>query len=582
MSQGTVIFTYNGRQVVIACAINEKLSLICERFIIKLQLDRDITYYYIYGGNTINKELSFEIQANDEDKREKRMNILVYDEMKTIINNNIKEAKEVICPECKENILIKIEEYRINMYNCKNNHKIENKSIKEFDKLQKIDESKIICEICKINNKNETYNNKMNFCLGCKKIICPLCKSKHDKNHIIIEYEDRNILCHKHNEIYTKYCNECNENICMKCAKEHKNHKGTYYGDIIANIDNNNEYKKYIDKLINNIDEIIKQLEEVKENMNIYYNKSNKIINNNKNNINYEILQNIKEFNNYNNKIMKDIKEIINEKNINNKFNKIIKIYEKINNQINNNNIIIAEIDIKEDDINKDIRIINSFEQSKRENDWEDEENDYNYENEKEIKENCKIKINNEIIPFDYFYKFNIKQKYKIEYSFLSNLTKIDYMFFDCKNLTDINLSNFNSQNITNMDSLFARCKSLKNINLSNFNTQNVADMRDMFNSCISLTSLNLSSFKTQNVTDIERMFSGCESLKEINLSNFHTQNVTKMSFLFNGCKSLTNINLSNFNTQNVTNMSYIFKGCKSLKKENVITNDNKIINQIK
>jgi len=28
--------------------------------------------------------------------------------------------------------------------------------------------------------------------------------------------------------------------------------------------------------------------------------------------------------------------------------------------------------------------------------------------------------------------------------------------------------------------------------------------------------------------------------------------------------------------------MSYIFKGCKSLKKENVITNDNKIINQIK
>jgi len=46
--------------------------------------------------------------------------------------------KEVICPKCKENILIKIDEYRmINMYNFKNNHNIENKSIKEFDKLQK-------------------------------------------------------------------------------------------------------------------------------------------------------------------------------------------------------------------------------------------------------------------------------------------------------------------------------------------------------------------------------------------------------------------------------------------------------------
>jgi len=60
--------------------------------------------------------------------------------------------------------------------------------------------------------------------------------------------------------------------------------------------------------------------------MNIYYNISNNIINNN--NINYEILQNIKEFNNYNNKIIKDIKEIINENNINNKFNNIMKIYE--------------------------------------------------------------------------------------------------------------------------------------------------------------------------------------------------------------------------------------------------------------
>ena len=329
MSQGTIIFTYNGKQVVIPCTTNEKLSLICERFITKLQLDRTKNYYYIYGGNIINKELSLEEQSNNEDKREKRMNILVYDEMKRIINDNIKESKEVICPECKENILIKIEDYRISLYNCKNNHKIENISIKEFDNLQKIDESKIICEICKINNKNKTYKNEMNYCLACKKIICPLCKSKHNNNHLIIKYEDRNIVCNKHNDKYVKYCNECNENLCMQCIKEHKNHKGIFYGDIIDNIDNNNEYKEYIDKLINNIDEIVNKLEEVKENMNIYYNKSNNIINNN--NINYEILQNIKEFNNYNNKIKEDIKGIINENNINNKFNNIMKIYEKIN-----------------------------------------------------------------------------------------------------------------------------------------------------------------------------------------------------------------------------------------------------------
>ena len=50
------------------------------------------------------------------------------------------------------------------------------------------------------------------------------------------------------------------------------------------------------------------------------------------------------------------------------------------------------------------------------------------------------------------------------------------------------------------------------------------------------------------------------------------------MSYMFYVCNSLTNFNLSNFNTQNVTNMSGMFLYCNSLKKENLITNDNKIL----
>ena len=55
------------------------------------------------------------------------------------MNENMKESEEIICPECNQNILVKIEEYRINMHNCKNNHKKENLSIKEFNTTQKID-----------------------------------------------------------------------------------------------------------------------------------------------------------------------------------------------------------------------------------------------------------------------------------------------------------------------------------------------------------------------------------------------------------------------------------------------------------
>ena len=73
--------------------------------------------------------------------------------------------------------------------------------------------------------------------------------------------------------------------------------------------------------------------------MDIYYNIYNNIIKNyNSENINYEILYNINEFNKYNNNIIKDIKEIINYKNINNKFNNIINIYNKMNNNNEYNN----------------------------------------------------------------------------------------------------------------------------------------------------------------------------------------------------------------------------------------------------
>ena len=147
------------------------------------------------------------------------------------------------------------------------------------------------------------------------------------------------------------------------------------------------------------------------------------------------------------------------------------------------NNYITAEFDIEEDD--EEIRIINSYEQSYREGVFSKYEKEL--ENEKEIKENCEIRINDEIIPFFYFYKFNKKGKYTIKYIFKNNITKLDWMFSECSSLTNINLSNFNTNNVTNMRYIFYKCSSIKNINLSNFNTNNVKDMSYMFSGCSSL-----------------------------------------------------------------------------------------------
>ena len=129
-------------------------------------------------------------------------------------------------------------------------------------------------------------------------------------------------------------------------------------------------------------------------------------------------------------------------------------------------NYILAEINIEEKDIDEDVRIINSFEEYKRINNLDDEEDDYKYINEKEIKENCIIKINNNIIQFNYFYKFKDKGKFIIEYLFKYNIKNLSFMFYKCNFLTNIDLSNFNTQNDTNMSFMFYDCKSLINIDL--------------------------------------------------------------------------------------------------------------------
>ena len=140
------------------------------------------------------------------------------------------------------------------------------------------------------------------------------------------------------------------------------------------------------------------------------------------------------------------------------------------------------------------------------------------YKNEKEIKENIEIIINDKNIPFTYFYWFKEKGKYIIKYIFNKYLTNTCFMFSGCLSLNNLNLSNFNTQNVTDMGNMLYECSSLNNLNLSNFNTQNVNNMNSMFYKCSSLNNLNLSNFNTQNVTNMNGMFWGWESLIKLNV----------------------------------------------------------------
>ena len=252
----------------------------------------------------------------------------------------------------------------------------------------------------------------------------------------------------------------------------------------------------------------------------------------------------------------------------------------------NSNNYILAEIDIKDEDINKNIRILNSYEEKERHTIYINHSRVFYdlFKNEGEIKE-CEIQINNQPIKFNYFHTFTQKGKYIIKYSFNKYLTKTNSMFELCNSLTNIDLSNFNTRNNTNMTKMFKDCKALKHIDLINVNTQNVTNMREMFDSCYSLTNLDLSNFDTGNVTDMSYMFKYCKSLINLDLSNFNTRNVTEMMNMFGNCESLINLDLSNFNTQNIKKpkgyyIQNMFYGCKSLMTLN--SNDKDLLFQFK
>ena len=122
-----VIFNYEGINTVIQCNREDKMKDIIKRFLIKIgKNENDNNLLYLYDAKIVNNELTIIQIANELDKKRKKMNIIVKsnddnnEEIKKII------SQDIICPECGENILINIKDFKINLYGCKNNHKINN------------------------------------------------------------------------------------------------------------------------------------------------------------------------------------------------------------------------------------------------------------------------------------------------------------------------------------------------------------------------------------------------------------------------------------------------------------------------
>ena len=192
---------------------------------------------------------------------------------------------------------------------------------------------------------------------------------------------------------------------------------------------------------------------------------------------------------------------------------------------------IVATYDITNDDINKNIQILNCDEKI----------------NKNELKKICNIYLNDNKIDFTFEYKFDKPGKYFFIFEFSDLLNKANKLFYKCSTLVKLNFEKFKTNYLIDMTDLFNGCKKLEELDLSNFKTKDVTSMKSAFKDCSSLKTLDLSIFDTKNVTDMSEMFRDCVSLTILNLSNFETEKVKSMCNMFYGCKSLFFINISKF-----------------------------------
>ena len=188
--EAKIIFSLDGIKVHIQCTLEDKIKDICQKYATKI--DNNInSLLFLYGGNQMNMELKFKVQASSMDINNKEMNVLVYK------NEN---DDDFICPHCNKKI-----------------------------KLEKIDEIILIN-----NNIKDTIN-------GIKLNIDNIIKLSKD-NNISFQLKNINIIVNtinedinKNNEKLKKLLNENNKlnEINEVLNKEIKYDNGRYVGQVV-------------------------------------------------------------------------------------------------------------------------------------------------------------------------------------------------------------------------------------------------------------------------------------------------------------------------------------------------------------
>ena len=186
--------------------------------------------------------------------------------------------------------------------------------------------------------------------------------------------------------------------------------------------------------------------------------------------------------------------------------------------------------------------------------------------------------------------------------------TSMKRMFYQCHSLKALDVSNWDTSACTDMSSMFYQCYLLQTLNVKDWNVSNVTTMSTMFGGAsygdpaMQLTELDVSNWDTSSCADMTGMFYGCKRLKNLNISNWDVSKVESfdhfishsniklagdgvarwvtsaaktMDAMLYSCQNEV-LDVSNFDTSNVLTFNQMFESCTKLKRiiglENFVT----------
>ena len=493
------------------------------------------------------------------------------DEGKTTYN-------DILCPYCLSTAILENVDktLKFNIINCKNFHRIKNITYDQFESVDSFPIAK--CASCSIYKNQATPPRDRFYACECGNYYCENCLTTHGEQHKKVEIENKNYKCILHDRIFNSYCLDCNVNLCDLCSQSHnKDHTEILN---FQHLKPNRDYINKITKAVENQKEILntfiknsrKLFEDIINDIENYVNKYIIIertllnrYNNGTGNLNFQLLQNIRNYKLFHENYIFDNLNIFNIDENSKNLNYLNQIFMKIREgkkdiKINEDKIIKNDLNnemtikykLKNKGYNKNIKLFDPL------------FIDYNKNNltliidgkqEKELKE---------------YHYAGQKEEITVKIIEKNPVTNMSFMFNNCQELETIDFSKWKTINITNMESLFQLCPLKEIVGISDWDTTNVISMKGMFSKCVNLEKIpDMTAWKTPNLKDISLLFNGCLSLKsKINFPKWKTPNLEDMSYLFSRCSKVTEIhNLGKLNTSNVKNMCGIFNKCEELIK---------------